>query len=389
VFKPTPFHVDHDRYYYEPRALWSSASVQSAAPSTSQRPGGFVDLPKEDFKNPSRWPIRLTHAIVSPVGYLYRSIETPNALFYDQSIAGLGRMRMQIAFPKRSWIDRIDTDVMSFANVPTAEPSFDGSPLDYASGLFGTSRWTFPVPYIVPRKASIEIVLSTIQTYTAVGLTPTAVPVRASIGVHERGGRMLGNTRWRAPTLVEYAPVPSPGAGVWPAGPVPVLPDRWGLTQSSPGLQRQVFSPSQAWQASDYNRQLASRGLPYTEITGFCVALDQIDFDDAVAVNGPPGELAPIAQRIITKGRTRDAGTGEQWWRDGAPLALVTPTMTPGFVHRFDDPVMLGPGEGLEVALQAPAPRLVGQTTITPFYNVGVSFCGYAVVEDNNQKVYR
>jgi len=394
MFRPTPFQRDDDRFYYEPRALWSVGRVNSALPDqTAAKPAGFLTLPKEDFKNPSRYPIRITHACISPVGYLFANwvAQNPNkAAQYDQAMSSLGRMRIAIAFPKRSWIERVNTDVMSFGTVPTAdlEPA-----LDRRSGLFGISRWTFPESYLLPRKASIEIILSTISTYRT---DDPQVDVPACVIVHERGGRMLGHGRWRRPAPLEYAPNVAVAGAAWPAGQTPIVGDFFAnLNNLVANPQGQVFPPSQKWPSSDYNRQLGSRGLDYTEVQGFGVHIDQIDYDDALdkSVNGP-GDIAPIAQRIITKGRTRDAGTGEQWWRDGAPLSLVTPTMTPAFVHKFAQPFELGPGEGIEVGLQPPPPRTVQPPDADPIiiassYNVGVSFCGYAVVQDDCKKVYR
>ena len=402
MFRPTPFEINNDRFYYEPRALWSVGRVVSAPllnPQTLGHPAGFLQLPKEHFRNGSRWPIRITHAIVSPIGYLFRNIDVSsptNPAQYDAAMAGIGRMKMAIAFPKRSWIERLNTDVMSFATEPTGEPSMDSDPiLDHSSGLFGVSRWTFDPSYILPFRSTIEILLSTIQAY---GQEFPAAP--ASLAVHERGGRMLGHSRTRAPADLEYGPNPiPPDYFSWPQTHSATPPDNFALINGLAGPQNQAFPPSQKWPSDDYRRQQASRGLPYTEVTGFAVAIDQSAVDDYIDVGIPGGQFAPISQRIITKGRTRDAGTQEAWWRDGAPLSLVTPTMNnAGFVHKFEQPFELGRGEGLEVALQAPAPRTFTATpaqgppveiTVAPAYNVGVSFLGYAIVEDNNTKVYR
>jgi hypothetical protein len=87
-----------------------------------------------------------------------------------------------------------------------------------------------------------------------------------------------------------------------------------------------------------------------------------------------------------TRARTRNAGTQEWWWREGAPLVLVCPSMTPGLVKRLEDPIWLGPGEQLMVEMEAPDPIVVGEETLAPTYNVGLSLCGYAVVEDNRNK---
>ncbi len=395
MFKPTPFKIDNDRFYYEPRALWSVGRVGPLLqPQTPGHPAGNLQMPKEHFQNGSRWPIRITHAIVSPIGYLFRDRDAVGASSWDAAMVGVGRMKMAIAFPKRSWIERINTDVMSFATEATAEPGFlDDPTLEHASGLFGVSRWTFDPSYIVPFRASIEIILSTIQQYATLGFLAARAP--ASLIVHERGGRMLGHGRTRAPANLEYGPTFTTAApATWPQSHVAVPGDFYAINNGAVGTQNQAFPADQKWPSDDYRRQQAARGLPYTEITGFAVAIAQSQIDDAADAAFAGGRVAPIAQRIITKGRTRDAGTQEAWWRDGAPLSLVTPTMNNcGFVHKFEQPFELGRGEGLEVSLQAPGPRTFtfgqGEITVNPNYNVGVSFLGYAIVEDNNEKVFR
>lgn len=400
MFKPIPFDIDNNRFYYEPRVLWSVGRVGPGIQTRTQFQGtGYQPLPKEHYRNGSRWPIRITHAIISPVGYLYSSADAAIVNAYDAAMAAIGRMKIRIAFPKSSWIERLDTDVMNFATQSCAEPSFSGDPdLEYSSGLFGVSRWDFEPSYIVPRKVTLDLILSTIQLYNTGEEEP---PVgSASLAFFERGGRMLGHARNRPAADLEYGPtfVPAagaPAAGAWPDSNSPVVGDFFALNLGVSGPQGQTFPGKQKWPSNLYLHQLGSRGLPYTEVTGFSVALDQIDIDDAVhTLDGgglvTNGRVAPLAQRIITKASTRDGGTQERWWRDGAPLSLVTPTLNNcGMIHRFDDPFILGPGDGMEVGLQSPLAREIGIASFSGIYNVGVSFLGYACVEDNNEKVFR
>lgn len=394
MFKSTPFQIDNDRFYYEPRVLWSVARVGNTIDEQSEtQPAGFVKMDKSHFQNPSKYPFRITHAIISPVGYLFRDRTASLSTRVDQCMAGLGRVRVRMSFPKRSWIERLDTDVYSFGNVNCSEPNFLDDPtaeLARSSGLLGLSRWTFDPSYIVPQKATINLELSQIQSYSGV-----LDPVTASMIFHERGGRMLGHSRHRAAEDIYGSPTSYVNDGVaWPRGHAPVIGDNYAVADGAAGLgDKAAFAPSGKWAANRYNHQLGSRGLPYTEVTGFAVALDQIAIDKAVEGAFAGGALAPISQRIITKAKTRDAGTMQSWWRDGAPLSLVTPTMNnAGMVHKWEQPFELGPGEYMEVSLQAPPPRTMdfdGPTTVNPIYNVGVSFLGYAVVEDNSPKVYR
>ncbi len=394
MFKPIPFAIDNDRFYYEPRVLWSTARIGASIEArSSTQPGGYQPLPKEHYRNGSRWPIRITHALISPVGYLLASGNADDESVFDQAMAAISRTNLRIAFPKSSWIERLDTDVLNFATEATAEPGFLGDPdLEYASGLFGTSRWTFDPSYIVPRKVTLDLILSTIQLYNTGEVRPVG---SASLAFFERGGRMLGHSRSRPSAPLEYAPTWQIANGAWPDANTPIIGDGYAINLGVSGPQKQTFPGQQKWPSNLYLHQLASRGLPYTEVTGFSVAIDQIDIDDQVTNLDGAGlfsdaRVAPIAQRIITKASTRDGGTQERWWRDGAPLSLVTPTQNNcAFVHKFADPFIIGPGDGMEVGLQAPAARTVNDVPILGPYNVGVSFLGYACVEDNDKKVYR
>lgn len=396
MFRPTPFQIDNDRFYYEPRALWSVGRVtqnpSGAQPRTETQPQGFLKLDPNDFYNGSRFPIRITHALVSPVGYLFRRITATAPGGFDACMAGLGRMRMRVSFPRRMFVDRLDTDLYSFGNTAVAEQGFeDDGTFDYSSGLLGASRWDFEPSYIAPRKTTIDLQLSVLQK-----IAGQSAEAKASFLVMERGGRMLGHARVRPPEAVEFGHRASTQGVHWPQTNTPVAGDPFLINVGANGPQTQVFPASGQFPHNVYLHQLAARGLPYTEITGFSVAIDQIGIDDELHAMGlyATAGIAPVAQRIITKARTRDAGTGEWWWKPGAPLSLVTPSLNNcALVHRFAQPFELGPGEGLEVSLQAPPPRTFtfGEqpVTITPLYNVGVSFLGYAVVEDNAHKVYR
>jgi hypothetical protein len=90
---------------------------------------------------------------------------------------------------------------------------------------------------------------------------------------------------------------------------------------------------------------------------------------------------------MTCRARTTNGGTNQWWWRPGAPLALVCPTITPAQVYEFEQPIVLGPGEQLEVELWAPlAPSLVllgsgGAQTVQPNYTIGLSMTGYTTIE--------
>jgi hypothetical protein len=77
----------------------------------------------------------------------------------------------------------------------------------------------------------------------------------------------------------------------------------------------------------------------------------------------------------------RNGGTGAYWWREGAPLALVCPTITPAQVYDLPEPITLGPGERLDVEVSSPGPTPMGEESIDSIYQIGVGLCGYASIE--------
>lgn len=374
---PTPFTPDHDRYYYEPRAFWSVGYGQPSTTGTRRT----IRFPQTHFLNGSRFPIRLTKLCMSPVGYLARSFTATQPSEYDACMAGISRVSLSIEYPRGYSGQRRPGPINLFGMDPTGDPP--AAPVaPYASSLFGASRWDFDVPYLVAQKYAIALELSNVRAY--VGSSQTGF--RTWRAFYERTRSLILGHGTQHYGFIQTAPL---GNG-FPAGPQPFdAPDNAvfnGLAGNAP----QGWSPGGMFPGQEFDRQRANRGLPYTELTGFGVFLDQRDFDDEVAAafpGFPDLTVAPLAQRIATKCRTTTAGTGEKWWRDGAPLSLVTPNLTQALVRTLEDPIVLDPGESIQVNLHLPAPYVVDDTTVDPVYSVGVSFCGYAVVEDNNRKI--
>ncbi len=377
---PTPFRPDHDRYFYEPRALWSVGYGQA----TTTGPQRTIRFPQEHFINGSRFPIRLTKLCVSPVGYFARSFTAQNAAQFDACMAGITRSLLSLEYPMGYSGQRRPGPVHLYGTDPTGDPDMENTATPYASSLFGVSRWDFDLPYYVPQTYQVALELSNIRAYLGV-LAQT--PVSSARAFYERTGSLILGHAVRRFGDIETTVQGS----AYPGGPQPFnVPDDVPFTGAN-GASQTGWGAGGRWPGGEWPRQKANRGLPYTESTGFSVFLDQRAFDDAAfaAYNAqfPDLRMAPISQRIATKCRTIGAGTGEKWWRDGAPLSLVTPTITPAIVRDLEDPIVLGPGESIIVSLQLPPTYTVGQDTVNPIYSVGVSFTGYAVVEDNNRKV--
>lgn len=381
----TPFTPDHDRFYYEPRVYWSTVTSPGASS------GALLKLPQEHFRNISRFPVRLTKLLVSPVGYLFRQFTpAPATPAQYQAFAGvLGRADLSIEYPRGFSGQKRHHNLRLFGFEPTADPSLDevvGQ--EFASSLFGVSRWDFDLPYFAPQDYAVALELSNLRQY--VGFAQPVAYLTARAFYERTRSWILGHNQLRI-----GASRSAPLGFVYPEGPQPVgIPDQAAFP-GAVGNAPQGWDPvGGGWPASDWQRSKANRGLPYTEVTGFSVWLDQRGFDDsanafALGLGLTNVELAPLAQRIATKCKTVGGGTGERWWRDGAPLSLVTPSInSAAFVKTLEDPIILGPGEAINVSIRLPAPiTFPNQETLDPTFSLGVSFAGYACVEDNARKI--
>jgi hypothetical protein len=121
-----------------------------------------------------------------------------------------------------------------------------------------------------------------------------------------------------------------------------------------------------------------------TQLSGFSVSFQQEAIDDLFPAQG---SLATTTRARI---RTRNGGTNTYWWRDGAPLAICTPTRTPAQVSKLLRPLTLQPNEGFRVAipptfdpnaLRHLLPAFGDNNTKPPYGVLFISFCGYAVIE--------
>lgn len=379
MFRPTPFQPDHDRFYYEPRVFWSTLTQSGTSA------GALVRLNQEHFRNTSRFPIRLTKLLLSPVGYLYSVYEQPaNSPFVQAFGAAIQRCEISVEYPRGYSGQRRHGPISMFGIEPTDGPA-PAPAASYASSLFGVTRWDFDVPYIVPADYAVGLELSNLRAYANIA----AQRYGCARAFFERTRSwILGHGVQRLTTLGT-----APLGLAYPQGPQPVgIPDN-GAFQGAVGNDPTGWSAEGSWPGGEWARQKSNRGQPYTEVTGFGVVLDQRAFDDEVDNDIPftNSRVSMLATRIATKCRTLGgSGTNEKWWRDGAPLSLVCPTITPAFVKTLEDPIVLGPGEAINVSVRLPASYsfVVNEETISvdPTFSMGVSFAGFAIVEDNTVK---
>lgn len=375
--KPTP------GFLYEPRAFWSVGRIESAT-SRATRPPNVVQLPRADFTNGERFPVTLTKVCVAPVNYnfdRYSDAAAPpltTANFRNCGVAALEFPGLTIAAPQRQYYAARPGHLQGLTPEPSYTPAIagqNGSPA-YASSIWGLSRWKFDHEMHIPRLGDLEFDLSSVAVDGTLPGAPTAPT--AFVNFEEtKQGLFGGQSRGALFALREW--VPAGGAAyTFPFGADGFGPPTQGNTQT-------VWPSTSRLSARRYGAEnpTSDGSVP---VQGFSVMIDQISYDaDTFAGHLPApaagSVLAPLAFRVACRARMRNGGTGAYWWRQGAPLALVTPTITPAQVYTLVNPITLGPGDSLALELSVPPPVVIGEDTIPSIYQVGVSLCGFAAIE--------
>lgn len=360
---------------YEPRAFWEVARV---IPTRVGRPESRT-LDRENFRNGTRWPVELTHMLVGSCGYVYSSfpgVNTPPQAVgdIDACTAMLERVKVQVGTPERFRWSWSPLGVGSaFVPEQARDMSLRTSPFEaWSAGLLNVCRWDFPEhrPMMIPRWTRLEFGLGALagQLLPGAGVRP-----HASVGFFEDYGMPGGSARTverRIEWTANMAGYPCPPA------------DGLGALQ---GTTPQHFPPSSRFEPVEFRRQESTRAGS-TRVAGFAVALDQLAWEAALQDSAPPfagSPVASVALRLPTMARSVDQGSMAEWWRPGCPLALVSPTMTPAISLRLPHPIMLNPGDALEVDVEVPG-GVLGEPSdppIFPIYQVGISFTGFARVE--------
>lgn len=374
-------------FLYEPRAFWSVARLDSGNfPAT--RPPNVLRLPRADFLNGEKYPVTLRQLCFAPINYIFDRYSDGNPLstanFRDDGVAAMERAQFVISAPQRQYYLK-RAGVSQFA---TPRPSYtpaaagqNGLP-DYVSSLWGMTRWQFDHAMLIPKLGDLEFDLS---TWNADGSFPPETGVQLQLAyIHfEETKAGLFNGQGRNSGVIELRPYSSPNANLAPLYP----PDGFGNFNAGAGdpTLNGIWLPSQRFTAKRYGAENATSdgSIP---VTAFAVMIDQINGDQQVAEQHVPAfnagsTVTPLACRVGTRARMRNGGTGSYWWRPGAPLALVSPTITPAQVYDLPEPITLGPGDSLEIEMTVPLPAIVVGQPIGSIYQVGVSLCGYAAIE--------
>jgi hypothetical protein len=366
---------------YEPRAFWSLARVDTSQPQP--RPPFTVRLPANDFLNGEKYPITLTKALIAPINYTFSRFSNGDPLsaanFRNCGVAAVENPRVVISAPQRQYYLRNPGHSQVTTPRPSDTPNNPGSAFgtpDYASSLWGLTRWKFDKPMVIPRLGDLEFDLSSYTVPPGVAAPPIAA---AQIHFEEHGGNLFGgNARQSERFLLNmYNNVaggtpPFPPDGFGPAGPAYTQLATWPATQRFSAKRYAAENPS------------SDGSIP---VTAFSVMIDQQAHDDTIegSLLAPlPGSvLSPLSLRVAARARMRNGGTGSWWWRQGAPLALVCPSVTPAQVYDLPEPITLGPGDRLDLEVTAPGPVTIAgeEQPINSVYQIGVSLCGYASIE--------
>lgn len=368
---------------WEPRVLWDVARQDNI----TQLGGSLqVKFNKYNFRNGGQYPIELHHLLVAPVGYVFNEYDGQNIPAtatvgdYGACAAVIQKSSLMFSMPNRqhyslmplqvgSWIDRCSEDV----------PMRYNAAVPWSSGLHGTVRWDFAKNrrLVLPRNAVCTLQLGAYLGQPSGGFGSGLAKANVAFfegGVgHEGSQQFMWNCRARA--LNQLPLLATSSVAVFPWQPA----DGLGTSVGNSGAE---YPGGSGLQEMDYKQQESARD-GYNAVSGYAVSIDQILYDDSVASGGPANSataiLAPLAHRIPCRARS-NAMSQEWWWRDGAPLSLVCPTLTPALVYDLPEPLTLGKGEHIEVEMQTPG-GLDAATDVFSIFQIGVSFAGYAAVE--------
>ena len=385
---------------WEPRVLWDIAntfdlSYSYPAPLVDPERIFQIKFDRYNFRNGGQYPIELRYMLVAPVGYALNEYNGQNnpptqALGdYGACAAVIQKAAMMISLPNRQHYALAPIQLSSWTQEPAGEPLMRGSDdFPYASGPFGICRWDFDRGrrLVLPRNAACSLALGTVlEQPNTPGGPALDYGLNASIAFHEEGvghggpRSMMRNarTRWlnsellRATDGLAHPFLPADGLGSDNA----ITPTK-SSSAEWPGDQMLTYA--------DYRKQETARD-GHSMLTGFSVAIAQSEMDDAIhGLANPTGLssalVAPLSLRTPCKAGC-DAFSQENWWRDGAPLALVCPTITPAIVYELPVPITLHKGEHIELEFQVPWGAVIDSSYVFANYQIGVSFAGYAAIK--------
>lgn len=368
---------------YEPRSLWSMTSTATETDAGAEVGfsvgGTIVQFPRTHFKNPSRYPITLTRFAYAAINYTFQELSIDGdarGVWNSMSIQQLVSFRISSPFRQMylGWLNPFFI-APGIPQTPRGEPE---TPL-FISGLFNNCYLEFDKPLVSPKLGTYEFQPS---NYTA-PLMPGA-PVRdsrVSMLWHEVGGPFMGGAGRQKQNVLQSACNPQPlPYDAENAIPFPI--DNIGANSALPtAAANQPWVPNALFSARDFSRQTMGRQGSNC-FRGLSTHIDQQEMDTSYQI--PPFSnfpVTPLSARMGCRARSVDGGSGENWWMPGAPICLVLDTLTPANVYVFPHPIVLEPGDTLDVSMHVPTHDAVGSPPTQPRMTVGISFNGYATIE--------
>lgn len=398
--------------WYEPRSLWCVKNIVLADYLATVIDGvGLagpvltVPLPRNCFRNGSKYPVMINRFAISGVGYPFARPDegAMQASTYTEAgapgVANLNGTSMintvqfAISSPYRQTFSKSAVPAMGFAPRPTSGPNVDG-----VSSLFGVTTLRFDKPLVLPKNSQIEWDVSSLQglQFNPVAgnegsiTEPTALPTAdmpAVLSYLERGGLFSGSARSRDMAIRTNLSgnTPMPGLDGWPYA----LPPGFGALGGGPTVP--FWDPQAHFDTQTFRAANATRAGS-TEIYGMTSMINQIDFDDAVLALFAEAKIAPVSTRLGTRARIVGGPTSDWWWTPGAPMALVMDTITPALVYWLDEPITLLPGDTLDVSVGVPTAAFLSESgdgfvgfdspqMSASAYQLGISFNGYTAID--------
>ena len=382
--------------YYEPLSYWS---VLSSAD------GGVWN--QDHFRNDGRYPITFTRFVISSVNQVYDWFNPAEIFSTDHPFTFpnlLQKTLQQIRVPFRQNYTRTAATTGTFRPRPSSELEskrwgFRNAYPDQGWGpRMQQSRLNFCHPLYLPQFGSIEFGLSALDDWEQFGIpnvlldAPEPIEaLNASVAWLEEGGLFAGSARIKdVPVPVRSVPQNLAYRTVegWPY-PLPVGEAAAAGTVKFPVADNGVqwWPPNANFTPTEFDRQEATRSGS-TKILGLSVAFDSLKYlrrifeiqQDGAGNPLPDTSVpAPLSQRIGCTVRTTNGGSGDYWWRPGAPLSAVLDSITPSMVYDLDAPITLSPGDSL--ILEEIAEAFEAPDSPVDLKNLCIAFNGFAAIE--------
>jgi len=363
----------YDGLIYEPRAFWDVKRVDAAV-----RPQSVFFDARNAFMNGERYPVEIREITLAPINYLAQTDVLPTSGGRYGGAACFSACKATIAVRLRQNYSRFALDLRGYSPSRTQPPSpsyYSDSKKDLrrASDLYGILYKKFERPFVLPEFGSVELALSSFSGGAPAPPEVPGLPPRFSATWWEAGGLLEGSGRTFGPRTLLSATTSA-------AAPYGAVITGTAGTAAGNSTTSATFPPQHVYTPRDFRAQRPTvQGSQ--RFLGLSLQIDQIDYDDsfiaAAAVYGP---ITPLSMRTGCRIRTADGGTKADWWRPGAPLALVMTHITPAQVYRLPQPLTLEPGDQLEVELELPGATPVAEQP-TETYSIGIAFNGYAAIE--------